>query len=119
MLLSSLGKWNQLRVNETANIVPRKDGQVLDVLRNYSNEEEDGSAQDIAFCHIASLFPLNNTNTDNPNSTGFHLFGYEAAIATALAINHLNEGDGTLVREVDGLNERCNIRFTTEYIGTK
>ena len=117
MLLSSLGKNDKLRVNETANIVPREDGQVLDILRNYYNEEEGGSAQDIAFCHIASLFPLNDT--DNPTGTDFHLFGYEAAVATALAINHLNEGDGTLVREVDGLNERCNIRFTTEYIGTK
>lgn len=39
--------------------------------------------------------------------------------AAALAMQHLNFGDGSLVKEIAGLNETCNLRFTTEFIGTQ
>ena len=39
--------------------------------------------------------------------------------AAALAMQHLNLGDGSLVKELAGLNETCNLRFTTEFIGTE
>ena len=32
-----------------------------------------------------------------------------------LAIEHLNSGNGIIVPEVDGLNNRCNIRFSAEF----
>ena len=37
--------------------------------------------------------------------------------AAALAMQHLNVGDVSLVKEIAGLNETCNLRFTTEFIG--
>jgi len=40
-------------------------------------------------------------------------------VATHLAIEHLNSGNGVIIPEVEGLNERCPIRFTTEMIDSK
>jgi len=102
MVLSSLRKWQEL--SETTDIIPREKASVLDVVQNYYDEEDD-TTKNIALCNIISLMALN------------HAEGNEAAIAIALAIDHLNQGNGTLVEEVDGLNQRCSIRFTTTYIG--
>uniref|UniRef100_A0A7S4AFU2 G-protein coupled receptors family 3 profile domain-containing protein n=1 Tax=Pseudo-nitzschia australis TaxID=44445 RepID=A0A7S4AFU2_9STRA len=113
MLSSSLGKWEELRLNEAANIPPREDGQVFDVLRNYIDEEDGGSTKDIAFCRVVSLVPFTT------EGGGFYGTGYEMAIGIALALSHLNEGNGTFVPDVVGLNERCNIRFTAEFIDTQ
>ena len=70
------------------------------------------SSKDIAFCHIVSLVPFKTENG------GFYSTGYEMAVGIVLDLSHVNEGNGTFVPEVEGLNERCNIRFTTEFIGT-
>lgn len=40
-------------------------------------------------------------------------------MATHLAIEHLNSGNGEIIPDVEGLNERCPIRFTTEMIDSK
>ena len=39
---------------------------------------------------------------------------FEDVASMALAIRQLNEGDGSIVPELEGLNERCNVRFTLE-----
>lgn len=44
--------------------------------------------------------------------------GYESALAKILAIEHLNNGDGSLVSKIDGLNERCPIRFGIDFVDT-
>jgi hypothetical protein len=44
---------------------------------------------------------------------------YENSFAVALAIQHLNQGDGTIVDAVNGLNETCNIEFVAEFIDTQ
>eukprot|EP00536_Pseudo-nitzschia_multiseries_P007387 jgi/Psemu1/240179/estExt_Genewise1.C_1740029 len=112
MLSSSLGKWEELRLSESANILPREDEQVLDVLRNYVDEDDGGSAKDIAFCQIVLVAPLSINDTG-----GFYGAGYEMTVGILLALSHLNEGNGTLVQEVEGLNERCNVRFTPKVVG--
>lgn len=38
---------------------------------------------------------------------------------TALALEHLNSGNGAIVKEVEGLNERCPMLFTAEFLDTK
>lgn len=43
----------------------------------------------------------------------------EGALAVALAIQHLNTGDGSVIPEVGGLNEKCNVRFTAEYFDSE
>ena len=39
---------------------------------------------------------------------------YEGLAAISLALEHLNTGNGTIVSELSGLNERCPLQFYTE-----
>jgi hypothetical protein len=43
---------------------------------------------------------------------------FQGLAAVLLAVQHLNTGNGTIVQQVEGLNERCDIRFTTETFDT-
>jgi len=38
---------------------------------------------------------------------------YEGLASVALAMEHLNTGNGTIIPELDGLNERCSLQFYT------
>ena len=42
----------------------------------------------------------------------------DAAAAALLAVEHLNTGDGSVVKEVEKLNERCNVRFNMNILDT-
>lgn len=44
---------------------------------------------------------------------------YENALAMQLAIKHLNEGDSSLVPELEGLSESCPITFSLSFNDTK
>lgn len=44
---------------------------------------------------------------------------FEGAAAIHLAMMHLNTGDGTVVADVQGLNETCPLRFTFEVFDTE
>lgn len=43
-----------------------------------------------------------------------YLWCFEDLANIQLAISHLNNGDGSVVPQVEGLNERCPVRFTGE-----
>lgn len=44
---------------------------------------------------------------------------YEGLAASALAMEHLNTGNSSILKEVAGLNERCPIRFATDSFDTE
>jgi hypothetical protein len=39
---------------------------------------------------------------------------YEGVASVALAMEHLNTGNGSIVREIEGINKKCPLRFITE-----
>ncbi len=45
--------------------------------------------------------------------------GYESALAKILAIQHLNSGNGSLISEIEGLDERCPVKFDIDFVDTK
>lgn len=59
----------------------------------------------IPVCHVV------NMNT-------FLHHGPAALVATTLALEHLNTGNGSIIPEVEGLSDRCPLRFTSEFIDT-
>ncbi|KAG7373875.1 7 transmembrane sweet-taste receptor of 3 GCPR [Nitzschia inconspicua] len=63
----------------------------------------------LGFCHLEALVPF----TDARNIPVLH--AYEGAMGIFLALQHLNTGNGSIVDQVDGLNETCRIRFPTEH----
>lgn len=91
-------------------VVSRPHGSRLDIVTT-----PDGNTSGV--CQIVSLSSLHWPFHDGPDIPIFE--AYFTALADYLAVKHLNEGDGSLVKELEGLNENCNIQFGLEYIDTK
>ena len=102
-ILDSLRLYDNLR--SESKDVTREEGSNIDRFTGPDGEE-------IALCHLSSLLPF-STGNFVPGKSAF-----EDVASTTLAIQHLNSGDGSLVPEVEGLNERCKVRFTAEYADT-
>eukprot|EP00980_Cylindrotheca_fusiformis_P028589 scaffold22613_cov126-Cylindrotheca_fusiformis.AAC.9 len=101
-LLKSLPHYDNLRLNATGAII-REKGSNSDVFRDPGTEEA------VVLCHLNTLFPL------TMQGRRLWLPIHVDAAAVALAAHHLNVGDGSIVPEVEGLNERCKVRFTVEF----
>jgi hypothetical protein len=100
--------------------ISRPEGSKLDILRQHSTSSSNSSSsrphttktKTIGICNIVTLAPFLLDGRRHENT-------YHDALAIALAIQHLNTGNGSLVKEITGLNETCPIRFTTEFIATE
>jgi len=67
------------------------------------------SVESIPVCHLINM----NTYAKGPG------IGPIALTATLLAAEHLHSGNGVVIPQIQGLNESCPIRFTTEFFDTK
>lgn len=65
-----------------------------------------------ANCELIGLLPFDSAFTSIA-------FGYENALAIQLAIQHLNEGNGSLVPEVSDLRKTCPITFSVSFADSK
>ena len=97
----------------TADIVSRPTGSNLDIVT-----KSDGTRQGV--CNIISLVPLSY----NEGEKGTDMFTawewyYPYVITQYLAVKHLNEGNGSIINEITGLNKTCNIKFELEVIDTE
>ena len=63
-------------------------------------------------CNLAMMMPFFDRGPGNIRL--LEDGGFQAMAAAMLAIEHLNTGNGTLVAEVEGLDQRCPIRFNLE-----
>jgi len=73
-----------------------------------------------AYCHIPYFYSFSFFQSPNAPREQFNFLGAMAgAAATHLAMMHLNTGDGSIIPEVQGLNETCDIRFTFEIFDTE
>ena len=102
MHLSSLPVTDELRQTSS---VTRTEGNNLDVI--IQDDAPTGSF-DTSLCHMAVWLPFTQGNLKPVK------FIYGEAAGIALAAHHLNVGDGSIVSDVDGLNERCRVQFTVE-----
>lgn len=66
-----------------------------------------------SICYLPYLFFF--TTPDGPNNA---IGSFDGLAAIALAMEHLNTGNGTIIPQVDGINERCPLRFTTKSFDT-
>jgi hypothetical protein len=107
-IFSSLPLSDSLRIHHGANVT-RDDGQLLDIL----TDESVNNGNDLGLCNLLTIIPFTGEDAE-PN-----IIAYEVAIGVALAVQQLNVGDGSIVKEIDGLKDRCDIRFTVEYVDSK
>lgn len=104
-ILSSLRSVEEQRSMIPLELLTRQNN--VDVANWTSNEEVEKSL--LSFCHVINM----NTFAEKVR------VGPTAVTATVLALEHLNAGNGVVVDSVEGLNERCPIRFTSEFLDTE
>ncbi|CAB9514233.1 hypothetical protein SEMRO_640_G179920.1 [Seminavis robusta] len=109
-ILHSIRRYDQLRQDFPQEFIPPEDDNSNVELFELPPTDD---VTEIAFCHLTAILPFTQ-NDQKP----FQI-AHEDAAAVALAVQDLNSGNGVVVPEVEGLNERCNIRFTTEWFDTE
>jgi hypothetical protein len=83
--------------------------------KNVSRVQNIDVADNVPICHFAMVMPFSGFRpTRIPLKNGV----FQGLAAVLLAVQHLNTGNGTIVQQVEGLNARCDIRFTTETFDT-
>ena len=111
-VLTSLRELDALR-QDASNTWSRLDGSHIDNRVPIGGGSSDGESS-MAICHLDAFLPFTTRKGLPPNQRN-----YEEATAIALAAHHLNVGNGKISQEVQGLNERCPIRFTLEFEDTQ
>lgn len=119
------------------NVVPFADGgsltditSVMNMRQNASNvtrlntldillDETGDELGAIRVCHLVSFMPFFNILKNGSVQELESDSSWEFTAAFALAIQHLNAGDGSVIAEVEGLNTRCNIKFTPEIVDSQ
>ena len=99
-VLKTLEYYESLRVN--AKSVSRI--QNIDLAENGDNTTTP-------FCHFAMVMPFSRFT---PERTPVDLGVMQGMATVLMAVEHLNTGNGTLVDKVEGLDQRCSIKFTAE-----
>lgn len=79
-------------------------------------EAPDGSQRAVCNLLVLSQFSVPDSSTGDSHS--LNPSSYENSFAIELAIQHLNQRNGTIVREL-GTLEACDIDFEADYIDTK
>ena len=111
-MLTSLPRYDAFRFGASENgSVAREEGSNLDTFNE--NPGGDDGDTNIAICHLSTLLPFTQGDYKPVEPI------FEDGVAVALAVHHLNVGDGSVVPEVEGLNKRCPIRFTFELSDTE
>lgn len=89
--------------------MPKKGSRYLQSgeVSNRLRVSEDGSS---AHCELVGLLPFDST---------LDFLSYESALGMKLAIQHLNEGNGSLVSELNGLPGSCPITFSASFADTR
>ena len=106
-ILASLRYHNDLRL-QTETFVRKGNVDVVTV-RDENNQDN----RELAFCHLPALMSLTSVN-NNTRAVWRDAARYTDIPTIALAVQHFNSGNGTVVPELEGIDKRCNIRFTYE-----
>lgn len=82
--------------------------------------DADADADDIGICNLIHFMPYTYVDDiDGQRKSMARLGVTEGSLGVFLAAHHLNAGDGSIVPEVAGLPDRCNVRFAVENLDSE
>ena len=84
----------------------------------FEGHQDDG----LLFCHVPTMLQYSTWNQEGTVETTTpvtRMVAYSGSVGALLAMQHFNTGNGTVVDELEGINERCPIRLTTEVMDTR
>ena len=129
-ILETVQTYQQLR-EDAANSNRLTRRQNVDVL-DFEESPWQNKHPRIGICHLPSLIPFTDiieevatSGNDNGDDTPkvavrrARKGTLEGAATILLAIQHFNAGNGTVIPQLEGINETCPIRFTTEFFDTE
>jgi len=116
---ASYSYFDDLRRNNASNFSPiLKDviGRNLHRYHNKTNSSEVPDENDIIFCHTPVF--VRYTTQEKEDYSGA---GYGGAAGAMLAIQHWNNGNGVVVKDIEAIQKSCPrpIKFTTEIFDTE
>lgn len=121
-LLSSLAKYKEMRRDASSNFERVHNFDILSPpttnITNITVGDADASHDPIGLCHMMDLNRHSAFLPDGSRISFPNAWPLEATAALSLAYEHLNTGNGEVVQEVEGLNQRCRLRFTSEFQDT-
>ncbi|KAL3944155.1 MAG: hypothetical protein SGBAC_001764 [Bacillariaceae sp.] len=105
-VLSSLRQLDaaRLQASQTGGII-REDNSNLDIVQT--------SSSIVPICHLSTLIPF-TAGDFVPQK-----FAFEYVAGIALAAHQLNVGDGSIIPILNGLSNRCDIKFTVSFSDTQ
>lgn len=77
----------------------------------------DDKGRRIALCHVPIF--VEYTQLKDGVSSMISSLGYDTSAGAMLAMYHWNNGNGVIVKDIEGIDETCPIRFTTEVFDTE
>ena len=83
-------------------------------LHRYDAPDDDSM---FVMCHIPLFLRYSEMSGDEFRDNSALAYGGSAG--AMLAMHHFNNGNGVIVKDIEGINNRCPIRFTTEIFDTQ
>jgi hypothetical protein len=115
---SSHSFYDELRATDPGNFFPIIGGNEDHTGRNlhrYNGASDEDSS--IVMCHVPQF--MRYTSMRGVVHQDRSETAYGASVGAIMAMNHWNNGNGAIVKDIEGINQRCKIRFTTEIFNTQ
>ena len=121
---SSYSYYDDLRKEEPQNFVPifNESSYVGRNLHRYHQSQQDkdnntnntnNNNEPVVLCHTPVFVRYTKEGKD------YSAAGYGSAAGAMMAVHHWNNGIGSVVKEIEGIHNKCPIRFTTEIFDTQ
>jgi hypothetical protein len=107
-------KYDDLRRSPNVTFTPLVSDDPSHVGRNLHRVQESEEF----LCHVPTMFRWTDGDEDD-NDIDISDDAFGGSAAALLAIHHFNTGDGSIVEELQDIQERCPIRLTTELIDSR
>ena len=92
----------------------------VDVLLGADADDDADDTKNIGICNLIHFMPYTYVDDiDGQRKSMTRLGVTEGSLGVFLAAHHLNAGDGSIVPEVAGLPDRCNVRFAVENLDSE
>ncbi len=75
------------------------------------------NGESVVICHVPNFLAYSQKNWDG-KMQDYSSMGFGGSAGAILAIHHWNNGNGVVVKKIEGINNTCPIRFTTEVFDT-
>ena len=113
--MNSFPYYDNLRETDPTDFTPIFQGNHIGRnLHRYDAPDDDSM---FVMCHVPIFLRYTEMSGDELRYNS--ALGYGGSAAAMLAMHHFNNGNGVIVKDIEGINNTCSIRLTTEIFDTE